>query len=101
MEQPLKIPFIAAFTLYLDQKKPNLVELILEKLTARIQTTLEGGEWRSFKLLLRFLACIQGLFDRDGIFGVLEELFNRAVDLQTASQDDVSGNIMGVGTAAC
>lgn len=54
------------------------------------QEKLETGNWRIFKLLLRFLACLQGLFEGEGIFSVLDELFSRAVDLQAASSEDVS-----------
>lgn len=39
--------------------------------------------------MIRFLGLLQGLFEGDGIFPILEDLFSRAVDLQTASSDDV------------
>lgn len=55
-----------------------------------IQEYLEAGHWRPVKLVLRFLACLQGLLEEDGVFPLLEELFSRAVDLQTASSEDVS-----------
>lgn len=50
----------------------------------------EAGAWREVKLLLRFLGCMQAILENDGVFPVLEELFSRAVDLQTASSEDVS-----------
>ena len=55
-----------------------------------IQEHLDVGAWREVKLILRFLGCLQGLFEGDGVFPILEELFSRAVDLQTASTEDVS-----------
>ena len=55
-----------------------------------MQHYLEAGYWREVKLVLRFLACLQGLFEEDGVFPLLEELFSRAVDLQTSSSEDVS-----------
>ena len=55
-----------------------------------IQEHLEAGAWREVKLVLRFLGCLQGLLEGDGVFPVLEDLFSRAVDLQTASSEDVS-----------
>jgi nuclear cap-binding protein subunit 1 len=42
------------------------------------------------KLYLKLLACLQGCLEGDGVFPLLEELFSRAADLQTASSDDVS-----------
>ena len=50
---------------------------------------LQAGAWREVKLVLRFLACLQGLLDGEGVFPILEDLFSRAVDLQTASSEDV------------
>ena len=70
-------------------QKPDLVKRFLDKVEVKTQAALDAGEWRSFKLLLRFLACLQDLFEGDGVFGLLEELFNKAVDLQAASPDDV------------
>ena len=62
----------------------------LDVVKERIQTALSNGEWRPFKLLLRYVACVNSIFEGDGLFAMLEELFNRAVDLQTESADDVS-----------
>ncbi|KAK3065736.1 hypothetical protein LTS18_002454 [Coniosporium uncinatum] len=89
LEQPFKVPFVAAIALYANDLKPDVTMEILSRIAKRAQEVLEAGSWRSFKLLLRFLACLQGLFEGEGVFGVMDELFNRAVDLQTASQDDV------------
>jgi len=89
LEQPFKVPFVAAIALYANDLKPDVTTEILSRVAKRAQEVLEAGSWRSFKLLLRFLACLQGLFEGEGVFGIMDELFNRAVDLQTASQDDV------------
>lgn len=90
-EQPFKIPFVAAVVLYANNSKPELTTEVLSRAAAFAQEHLEAGNWRTFKLLLRFLACLQGLYSDDGVFTVLDELFNQAVDLQTASSEDVSG----------
>lgn len=68
-----------------------MVKQILDKVALSINSLLEQGQWRSVKLLLRFLACINGMFEGEDIFAVLEELFGRAVDLQTASPEDTVG----------
>ena len=67
-----------------------MVQQLLEREAKAAQDYLEAGQWREVKLVLRFLACLQGLLEEDGIFPLLEELFSRAVDLQTASSEDVS-----------
>ena len=67
---------------------------ILEKVGSRLQEYLKAGAWREVKLLLRFLGCLQGLLAGDGVFPILGELFDRAVDLQTASSEDVSSTLM-------
>lgn len=76
--------------LVVNPSKPELAQVILEKAGIVIQEHLEVGAWREVKLVLRFLGCLQGLLEGDGVFPILEELFSRAVDLQTASSEDVS-----------
>ena len=90
LEQPLKIPYIAAIVLQTNTQKPEFTEEVLEKLRDALQTHISQGCWREVKLLLRFLACLQGLFMGDGVFAFLDELFTRAAELQTASNEDVS-----------
>lgn len=66
---------------------------VLSRAAVHAQLSMENGDWREFKLLLRFFACLQGLYEGDGVFPLLDELFNRAADQQTASQEDVSRQI--------
>ncbi|KKZ60624.1 hypothetical protein EMCG_04697 [[Emmonsia] crescens] len=90
-EQPLKIPFVAATVLTVNTMKPELAAEVLKKAGEIAQSHIEAGNWRDVKLVLRFLACLQGLFEGEGMFPLLEELFSRAVDLQTASSEDSLG----------
>jgi nuclear cap-binding protein subunit 1 len=90
VEQPLKIPFIAAIVLIANIQKPEFTTEILQKVGNALQSRLETGSWREVKLYLRFLGCLQGLFENEGIFAILEDLFSRAVELQTQSSEDVS-----------
>ncbi|KAL8737950.1 MAG: hypothetical protein Q9181_001213 [Wetmoreana brouardii] len=91
VEQALKIPFVAAVILALNLKKPELAQETLTRTTTALNEQFKAGAWREVKLLLRFLACLQGILEVDGLFPVLEELFSRAVDLQTASSEDSLG----------
>lgn len=91
VEQPFKIPFVAAIIIVIDPQKPEVVQELLSRAAKTIQEYLEAGHWREVKLVLRFLACLQGLLEEDGVFPLLEELFSRAVDLQTASSEDSLG----------
>lgn len=81
---------MAAIVLLTNAQKEELTGEILKRAGEMMQNYLNEGAWREVKLVLRFLACLQGLFNEDGVFAVLEELFSRAVDLQTASSEDVS-----------
>ncbi|KAK2781393.1 hypothetical protein FQN53_000584 [Emmonsiellopsis sp. PD_33] len=90
-EQPLKIPFVAATVLTVNTMKPDLAAQVLKKAGESAQSHIQAGNWRDVKLALRFLACLQGLFEGEGIFPLLEDLFSRAVDLQTASSEDSLG----------
>ena len=89
VEQPLKTPFVAAVVLVANTTKPELVDTVLVRLAEAIDSNIGQGEWRQVKLLLKFLACMQSCLEGDGVFPLLEELFSRAADLQTASSDDV------------
>ncbi|TQB72855.1 hypothetical protein MPDQ_006417 [Monascus purpureus] len=91
LEQPLKIPFIAAIILVVNSRKLELVTDVLRQTGESVQNYINTGSWREVKLLLRFLGCLQNLFEGEGIFPILEELFARAVDLQTASSEDLLG----------
>lgn len=73
-----------------NTEKSELVATVLKEAADALQNYLENGAWREVKLMMRFLGCLQCIFEGDGIFPVLEELFARAVDLQTASSEDVS-----------
>ncbi|KDN65737.1 hypothetical protein CSUB01_09176 [Colletotrichum sublineola] len=91
LEQPLKTPFVAGVILLVNTLQPEIVDEILARLSATTQEKIQSGEWRDVKLYLKLLACLQSSLDGEGIFPVLEELFGRAVDLQTASSDDTIG----------
>ncbi|KAI1193791.1 MIF4G like-domain-containing protein [Nemania serpens] len=91
LEQPLKIPFVAAVVLVVNSLKPEVLAAVLERITSATEESVREGEWRDVKLNLKFLACLQSCYDDDGLFPVLDELFNRAVDLQTASSEDTIG----------
>lgn len=93
-EQPLKIPFVAAIVLVVNSHKSDIATEVLSKVGEELQGYLNNGSWRNVKLVLRFLGCLQGLFEADGVFQTLEELFLRAVDLQTASSEDVSAGLL-------
>lgn len=86
----MKIPFVAATSLVVYNLKAELGTEILKKAGEALQKHIDSGSWREVKLLLRYLGGLQPLFEGSGIFPLLEELFARAVDLQTASSEDVS-----------
>ena len=87
----MKIPFIAAVILVLNTLKPEATAPVISNIGEQAALYVGQGHWRNAKLMLRFLGCLQGLFEGDGIFPVLEELFSRAVDLQTGSSEDSLG----------
>ncbi|KAG6041061.1 hypothetical protein E4U41_006084 [Claviceps citrina] len=91
LEQPLKTPFVAAVVVVANALKPELVDAVLARLATQIEEHVGKGHWREVKLLLKFLACLQSCLEGTGVFPLLEELFMRAADLQTASSDDVIG----------
>lgn len=91
LEQPMKIPFVAAIVLTTNTQKPEFTEEVLKRIGDSLQNKIDQGCWRDVKLLLRFLACLQGLYQGDGVFAFLEEIFTRAAELQTESSEDALG----------
>lgn len=91
IEQPFKIPFIAAVAFYGNDVNPEIATEALARVTTRAQEMLNAGQWKGFKLLLRFLACLQPIFEGDGVFTFLGQLFDTVVDLQSANENDVVG----------
>ena len=89
VEQPFKIPFVAAVVFYGNQIKADITVEAMKRVGDRLQKALVDGQWKEFKLLLRFLACLQPLFEEDGIFAFLGQLFDTVVDLQSANENDV------------
>lgn len=90
-EQPLKTPFVAAVVLVANSLKPEVASDLLARVAPLTEEKIKLGEWHDVKLYLKFLACLQGCLEGDGLFPVLEELFNRAVELQTSNSDDTIG----------
>ncbi|KAI8940932.1 hypothetical protein NX059_002187 [Plenodomus lindquistii] len=90
VEQPFKIPFIAAVAFYGNDVKPEIMTEAMKRVADRAQEALNAGEWKEFKLTLRFFACLQSLYEGDGVFTFLGQLFDTVVDLQSANENDVS-----------
>lgn len=68
----------------------GVVDDLLAKTMAAVEEKVKAGEWRTVKLYLKLLACLQNCLDGEGVFPILDTLFDRAVELQTASSEDVS-----------
>ncbi|KAH8725967.1 cap binding protein [Phaeosphaeriaceae sp. PMI808] len=91
IEQPFKIPFVAAVALYGNEVNPGIAIEAMKRVRDRAQEALNAGEWKEFKQLLRFFACLQPLYQDDGVFTLLGQLFDTVVDLQSANENDVVG----------
>lgn len=67
-----------------------VVDDVLARVAAAVEEKVNVGEWRTVKLYLKFLACLQNCLAGEGVFPILDTLFDHAVELQTASSEDVS-----------
>lgn len=90
VEQPFKIPFVAAVVLVVNTLKSEITTEVLARAATRMNEGIKRGEWREVKLLMKFLGSLQGLLDGEGIFSVLQDLLTKAVDLQTENNEEVS-----------
>ena len=91
IEQPFKIPFVSVVAFYANDVNPAITTEALKLVGAKAQEALNAGRWKEFKLLLRFLACLQPLYEGDGVFALLSQLFDTVVDLQSANENDMVG----------
>jgi nuclear cap-binding protein subunit 1 len=90
VEQPFKIPFVAAVVLAINTMKSEVVEEVLKRAAERTNRAIALGEWREVKLLMKFLGSLQGLLEGEGVWIVLKDLMTKAVDLQTENNEEVS-----------
>jgi hypothetical protein len=90
IEQPFKIPFVAAVIFYGNQVKTEIAAEAIKRAGEELQAAFNAGQWTEFKLFLRFFACLQSLFEGDGIFAFLQQIFDTVVDLQSENENDVS-----------
>lgn len=91
VEQPFKIPFVAAVVLVVNTIKGEMVEEILKRTAERCNGAIGRGEWREVKLLMKFLGGLQGVLEGEGVWIVLQDLLTKAVDLQTENNEETIG----------
>lgn len=89
VEQPFKIPFVAAVVLVVNTLKSELVKEVLGRAVMRVNEVVVKGEWREVKLLMKFLGGLQGLFDGEGVWIPIQDILERAVELQTDNNEEV------------
>ncbi|EPS41080.1 hypothetical protein H072_5015 [Dactylellina haptotyla CBS 200.50] len=81
VEQPFKIPFVAAIVLCANAQKHEIGKLVLDEFAAQLQEYLDQCEWRNFKLTLRFMGSISCMLDGEGVAKVLTDLADLTGDL--------------------
>lgn len=78
VEQPFKIPFVAAVALVANSQNPEAGKLIVEEAAKAVQQCLDEGAFTRVKLLLRFLGCIQGMLEGLGVYPLLNNIIDKA-----------------------
>lgn len=96
IEQPFKIPFVAAVVMVLNTLKEEMVKELLERAARGLNRSIVIGEWRQVKLYMKFLGSLQGLLDGDGVFTVLQDFLTKALDLQTENNEEASLDSVGL-----
>ena len=89
VEQPFKIPFVAAIALYANHRNADAGKTILKEFTERCQNHLDCGEWKKFKLVLRFLACSSSMISNPGLETILNSLISFAEKLASEGNNKV------------
>ncbi|EWC48300.1 hypothetical protein DRE_02404 [Drechslerella stenobrocha 248] len=81
VEQPFKIPFVAAIVLCANAQKHEIGKLVLDEFAAQLQEYLDRCEWRNFKLMLRFMGSVSCMLDGEGVATLLNDLATLTGDL--------------------
>lgn len=89
VEQPFKIPFVAAVVMVLNTLKEEMVGELLDRAARGLNRSIAIGDWRQVKLYMKFLGSLQGLLEGDGVFPVLQDFLTKALDLQTENNEEV------------
>lgn len=89
VEQPFKIPFVAAVILVVNTLRQEMVTEVLSRAAVNTNKAAVKGEWREVKLYMKFLGSLQGLLEGEGVFPVLQDILTKAVDLQTENNEEV------------
>lgn len=90
VEQPFKTPFVAAVVLNVNTLRSEVVGEIVTRVAERVNARIGEGEWREVKLLLKLVAGLQGVLVGEGVWSVLQDVFTKAIDLQTENSEEVS-----------
>jgi nuclear cap-binding protein subunit 1 len=90
VEQPFKTPFVAAVVLHVNTLRSEVVGEIVTRVAERLGARIGEGEWREVKLLLKLVAGLQGVLEGEGVWSVLQDVFTKAIDLQTENSEEVS-----------
>ncbi|KAF2218989.1 MIF4G like-domain-containing protein [Elsinoe ampelina] len=90
VEQPCKVLHVAAAVRGVNAKRPEVVADLVERAGVVVERAIRRGDWKGVKLGLRFLGAIGGVVE-EGVVAVLEDLFNKAVDLQSTNPEETLG----------
>ena len=90
VEQPFKIPFVAAVILVVNTLRQEIAQEVLVRAAEGTNNAIARGDWRDVKLYMKFFGSLQGLLEGDGVFPVLQDILTKAVDLQTENNEEVS-----------
>ena len=71
----------------------------MKRVGDRAQEALNAGEWKEFKLLLRFFACLQSLYEDDGVFTFLGSWNAYWWPLVSATRSDMYTLTVGLASA--
>lgn len=83
----MKIPFLATVVSLASTKEASIGKYTVEYMSTAAQAFLDSGEWRNFKLILRFLVCATSMIDGDGVMHVLNGLTQRISEIYTIISD--------------
>ncbi|KAA8913143.1 MIF4G like-domain-containing protein [Sphaerosporella brunnea] len=77
VEQPFKIPFVATMVRVANAENADAGKAVVDHMAESLQRFLLVGDFQSFKLVLRFFACLGDMMGEENVGPLLEALIEK------------------------
>lgn len=87
IEQPHKIPLLAGSIQIANVKSDIFGLVVVQMVHSKIQQFVKTGDYPKLKNFIRFLVCLAPMIEGEGVATLLEQLANKATELQNSEPE--------------